>query len=114
MNDIRVLCVENHLEELAVLQEILEAIGYEVMAATTARQALDLVRRRPIDGVLLDYDLPDANGLSLRAEIKRIRPHIPVLMLAGVGTQTPSLLRFFDRYMRDPEQPVDALDGLDA
>lgn len=114
MNDIRVLCVENHPEALAVLQAILERKGYQVMAATTAQQALEMLVAQSIDAVLLEYDLPDAAGASVRAEMKRIKPEVPVLLFAGVGSQTPFLLRFFDHYLRDPARALHSLDGLDA
>ena len=110
MNDLRVLCVENQPEALALLRGILEGIGYKVMAATTAKQGLELLKAQPVDGVLLEYDLPDAAGASVRAEMKRMRPEIPVLMFAGVGTQTPFLLRFFDHYLRDPARAMDSLE----
>jgi CheY-like chemotaxis protein len=111
VNDIRVLCVESHPESLAVLRVILEGIGYEVMAATTARQALELLQVQAVDGVLLEYDLPDAAGASVRAEMKRIRPEVPVLIFEGISTQTPFLLRFFDHYLRDPERTLHELDA---
>lgn len=114
MNDIRVLCVENHPESMAILQYMLEGIGYNVTPATTASQALHLLEQQPVDGVLLEYDLPDATGASVRAEMKRIKPEVPVLLFAGVSTQTPYLLRFFDHYLRNPDRPHDVFDDLDA
>lgn len=103
MNNVRVLCVENHLEDLNALKDVLETAGYEVVSATTASQGLSLLRRRPIDGVLVAYNLPDAPGSAVRAEMKRIRPEIPVLLFAGVGSQTPSLLRLFESYLQEAE-----------
>jgi CheY-like chemotaxis protein len=56
--------------------------------------------------VLIEYELPDGDGFSVRRELKRIQPNIPVLLYAGVGPQTPMLIRFFDAYLRHPESPV--------
>lgn len=114
MNEIRVLCVENHPEYLNILEGILEGIGYQVLAATTGRQALETLQAQSVDGVLLEYDLPDATGSSVRAEMKRICPDVPVLMFAGIGSQTPFLLRFFDHYLRDPARAIHSLDSLEA
>ena len=100
MSGLRILCVENQPDEMAVLTKLLEGIGYEVLPATTGDQAIDLFNRKPIDGVLLEYDLPDVTGTTVRTELKRIRPDIPVLLFAGVGLQTPFMLRFFDAYLR--------------
>ena len=67
-----------------------------------------------VDGVLLEYDLPDATGSAIRAEMKRIKPDVPVLLFAGIGSQTPFLLRFVDSYLRNSERQEDAFDDLDA
>jgi DNA-binding response OmpR family regulator len=114
MSATRVLCVENHPECMAALQYMLETAGYEVMAATTGDQALHLLTALPVDGVLLEYDLPDATGSAVRAEMKRIKPDVPVLLFAGIGSQTPFLLRFFDLYLRNPQRPECVLHDLDG
>ncbi len=114
MSDIRVLCVENHPEYMDALKYMLETAGYRVMAATSGDQALRLLTTREIDGVLLEYDLPDATGTAVRAEMKRIKPDVPVLLFAGLGSQTPFLLRFFDSYLRNSESPGDVFDDLDS
>jgi solute carrier family 13 (sodium-dependent dicarboxylate transporter), member 2/3/5 len=114
MSDIRVLCVENHPEYMGALKDMLETAGYEVMPATTGDQALRLLTTLPIDGVLLEYVLPDSTGIAVRAEMKRIRPDVPVLLFTGVGSQTPFLLRFFDSYLRKPERQLEGFEDLDA
>jgi two-component system sensor histidine kinase ChiS len=100
MDAMTVLCVENDADSLNTLTFMLEGIGYDVMAATSAGQALDLLSKKNVDGVLLEYNLPDASGSSVRAEMKRIKPDVPVLLLTGVGEQTRFLMRFFDSYLR--------------
>ncbi len=104
MSDLRVLCVESQPAHLDALRTMLETAGYEVMPATTAGQALRALSNLPIDGVLLEYDLPDANGSAVRTQLKQIKPHVPVLLFTGVGIQTPFLLRFFDSYLRKPDR----------
>lgn len=101
MSNVRVLCVENQEEYLDALRYLLEAAGYEVVSATTGSQGLALLTKEPIRGVLLEYDLPDLTGCAVRAEMKRIKPEVPILLFAGVGSQTPFLLRFFDSYLRN-------------
>ncbi len=114
MSATRVLCVENHPEYMGALKYMLETAGYQVMAATTGDQALHLLTTRQVDGVLLEYDLPDATGTAIRAEMKRIKPDVPVLLFAGIGSQTPFLLRFFDSYLRNSERPECVLHDLDG
>lgn len=114
MSDMRVLCVENHPEYMDALTYMLETAGYEVMPATTGSQALHLLTTLQVNGVLLEYDLPDVPGITVRAEMKRIKPDVPVLLFTGVGSQTPFLLRFFDSYLRNSNRPQVVFDDLDA
>jgi DNA-binding response OmpR family regulator len=114
MSVVKVLCVENHVEYLDALKFMLEAAGYEVVSATTGRQGLSMLMKYSIQGVLLEYDLPDATGTAVRVEMKRIKPDVPVLLFAGIGSQTPFLLRFFDSYLRNADRPEWAFQDLDA
>jgi DNA-binding response OmpR family regulator len=114
MSTVKVLCVENHSEYLTALTDMLEAAGYEVLSAQTGDQALIKFATQPVQGVLLEYDLPDATGSAVRAEMKRIKPEIPVLLFTGIGSQTPFLLRFFDSYLRHTDRPDWAFRDLDG
>jgi DNA-binding NtrC family response regulator len=114
MSAVKVLCVENHVEYLDALKCMLETAGYEVVSATTGSQGVSMLMKHPIQGVLLEYDLPDATGAAVRAEMKRVKPDVPVLLFAGIGSQTPFLLRFFDSYLRNADRPEWAFQDLDA
>ncbi len=100
MEVMKVLCVEHCPSSLHTLRWMLEGAGYEVLSAASGQEALSLFTSGPVHGVLLEYDLPDKNGVSLREELKRLKPDIPVLLFSGVGPQTPMLLRFFNAYVR--------------
>jgi response regulator RpfG family c-di-GMP phosphodiesterase len=112
VNEIKVLCVENHPESMTILRSILANNGYSVVSAISGSEALDLLETNAIDGVLLEADLPDATGASVRACMKRMKPEVPVLMFNGISSQTPFLLRFFARYLQHPVHPDSAYDDL--
>jgi CheY-like chemotaxis protein len=103
MSGMKILCVENQPEDMAVLAYMLEGIGYEVMSASSGGEALDLLTKQAIDGVLLECNLPDATGTTLRAKLKEIRPDVPIMLFAGIGSDTPFMLRYFDAYLRNGE-----------
>jgi len=107
MSGMKILCVESQPEHMAILTSMLEGIGYEVMAASSGGQAIDLLTEQAIDGVLLEYNLPDETGVELRAQLKRIQPDLPVLLFEGIGSQTPFMVRFFDAYLRNGERYKD-------
>lgn len=106
----KVLCVEKYNVHLNRLVHILNRAGYEVLTAASGEQAIAIYAEQAIDGVLLEYDLPDSSGVAVRGEMKRIKPEVPVLLFSGIGPQTPLLLRFFDAYIRQRAWPESALE----
>ncbi|MCB9916158.1 MAG: sigma-54-dependent Fis family transcriptional regulator [Planctomycetes bacterium] len=61
----------------------LEEAGYLVEQAEDAGQALAAVEREAPDLVLLDYMLPDKNGLELMPELRDVCPGLPVVMVTA-------------------------------
>ncbi len=101
MSGMTILCVEDQADSMATLVCMLVGIGYEVMPVSSGRQAIEAIGNQSIDGVLVEYNLPGARGSELRAQLKAIRPDIPVLLFDGIGSQTPLMVRFFDAYLRE-------------
>ena len=67
------------------LKERLESEGYDVTEAETSAQGLE--RLGPdVDLVLLDFKLPDGDGLELLADIKRRAPETLVIMMTGYSS----------------------------
>ncbi len=84
---LRVLIVEDSPQhaELAALELTAEAI--ESAHRGTAEEALDYLRSNDVDVVLSDYHLPGMSGLELLDELKRTMPHLPFVMITGVGNE---------------------------
>ncbi len=55
--------------------------GYSVTPATNGEDAISLVKRENFDLVLLDEMMAGRDGLSILAEIKKINPNLPVIMI---------------------------------
>ncbi len=81
----RVLLIEDDPEQRQMLAEYLALKGYEVDSAPDAREGLKLLARDP-DIVLLDYLLPDGDGLTLLQEIKKKRPLVQVIIITAFGS----------------------------
>ena len=71
-----------------VFRRILVSAGFEVTACRTAMDALLLLETDAIrvDVVLSDVRLPVITGDRLAQEVRRIRPHIPVLLMTGFSS----------------------------
>lgn len=49
----------------------------------SAAKALNLVRGKGYDTIIIDVNMPDMNGLQLLTEVKQLRPETPVLMISA-------------------------------
>lgn len=79
--DVRILIVDDHPTVRESLRFVFAAAGIEqIMEATTCPDAVDAVRKLPIDLVLLDVALSDGNGLDALREIKAIDTATAVLV----------------------------------
>jgi signal transduction histidine kinase len=87
-----VLIVEDQAEVLSLAREALEELGYQVITASDAAEALNLLQQdRRIDVLFSDIVMPGGmNGVQLVMEARRIRPGIKVLLTSGYA---PELLK---------------------
>src|ERR1700712_1872 len=51
--------------------------------ASNADEALGLVARRPIDVVLLDFNMPGKNGLELAGDLRALHPTMPIALITA-------------------------------
>ncbi len=68
------------------LETLLEFEGYTVESAETGEEGLAKLAERPFDLVLLDFALPDRNGLEVLADIRARDPQLAVIMITAYGT----------------------------
>jgi ATP-dependent Clp protease ATP-binding subunit ClpA len=78
-----VLIADDNEQLLAFLRTLMAAEGWSVLLAEAASKAKQLAAENAVDCVLLDNLLPDGSGVSLAAYLRRIRPHVPILVMSG-------------------------------
>ncbi|HEU4955305.1 MAG TPA: HD domain-containing phosphohydrolase [Gemmatimonadales bacterium] len=66
--------------------------GYEVATAATGDEALALLQRRKVTGMLLDVNLPGENGIDLVPQVLDLEPNLALLMLTAVNDATSAAL----------------------
>jgi len=78
-----ILCVDDNEQALSIRKIMLETRGYRVLACHSGEQALEAFHRGGVDLVLTDLIMPGVDGSRLIAEIKRISPHTPAILISG-------------------------------
>jgi CheY-like chemotaxis protein len=78
-----ILCIDDDDGALAYHRALLERRGYEVLTATSARRGLELAEVYPVAAVVVDYHMPEMSGHEVAAAIKRMRPHVPIVMVSS-------------------------------
>src|SRR5437879_3407009 len=78
-----VLLVEDDPAIRTIVSEVCRRGGYEVVETATGRSALESVRAREPDLILLDWVLPDLSGIEVCRELRRRGSLCPIVMLTG-------------------------------
>ena len=87
----QVLIVDDDFTTRGLLSEVLVTHGYEVCVAPRAADVRAFFEAIHPDVVLLDWKLPDGNGIELLPEIKRHWPQTQVVMISGFATEDVAL-----------------------
>src|ERR1700694_2567183 len=85
MSGRKVLLVEDEALVAMVAVETLNELGFEVVEATTARAALNHFGAdgAQFEFAVVDFGLPDCPGEQLIAELKALRPDLPIIVASG-------------------------------
>ncbi|MBV8206963.1 MAG: response regulator [Acidobacteria bacterium] len=94
-----ILCVDDNQRGLVLRKVVLESAGYRVLLACSGADALPLFRNNPVGGVVLDYRMPGMDGGEVAAEMRKLKPAIPILMLSGIVEIPPAVLDLVDKFI---------------
>lgn len=80
-----IMVIEDEETILDISKEMLEHLGYHILQARTAREAIKLAKtyKGPIDLAMLDIGLPDMEGHLVYPIIKKARPKMKVTVCSG-------------------------------
>jgi CheY-like chemotaxis protein len=110
-----ILCVEDEDLQLKLREVLFQSAGFDVLLARTGSEAIDFLRQRPVDAVVMDYSLAGMDGVAVARELKQLRPRTPILMFTGVSS-FPAGAAEVDAWFRkadvEPERLIDEVKAL--
>ncbi len=107
-----VLVIDDEYGVRSGIRQILELEGYTVEVAETGRQALDLLEARDFDVALIDYQLPDIDGLTLLSSMRSRKLATTTCMItayANIDTAIAATRQGIDFFLPKPFSPDDLL-----
>ena len=106
-----ILICDDEKDIVSALDIYLRAEGYETVAAYNGHEALEALRSRDIQLVLLDVMMPEMDGISTLARIRQ-ENNVPVILLTAKSEDTDKVLGLnvgADDYITKPFNPVELI-----
>ncbi len=115
----RILLIEDSPTDTAVLTQLLQRNGHQVLASTNAEDGIEVCKRELPDLVLMDIILPGMNGFQATRALARdeITRSIPVLIVSTKGMETDKawgMRQGAKDYVVKPPVESDLIDRINA
>jgi len=102
----KLLCIDDDSAGLVLRKTFLESAGYDVRVTASGREGVKLVASHPFDAVILDYNMPGADGGRIAWLIKTIRHRLPIIMLSGAVGVPAKMLKSVDSFISKGQSPA--------
>ena len=102
------LCIHRDPAQLSALEEN----GFCVITATHGSQGLHLLVSQPVDAVILEYHLGLLHGAAVADEIKKVRPRLPIVLLAESLELPEGALKSVDALVTNCDGPRFLLEAI--
>jgi PAS domain S-box-containing protein len=92
---VKVLHVEDKRGEVVSIRELLldaSPAVFDIVTADRLAAALELVRREPVDVILLDLALSDSRGIETFTRMQRGAPNTPIIVLTGMADESIGMM----------------------
>jgi DNA-binding response OmpR family regulator len=109
----RILVVDNEPNLRLIYREVLSDGGYEVLEAESAKDTFDILKREPIDLVVLDIKLRSESGLDVLQRIANEFSSLPVILCSAyVSFQNDYTSWLADSYIVKSSNPEELLNEV--
>lgn len=107
-----ILCIDDEALGLEIRKAVLERAGYQVLTAVDGATGLSLFRGNAIDGVVLDYYMPEMDGGAVAEAMRRERPAVPIMLLSAYINLPSEVVALADVTLLKGEGPRELLEKL--
>jgi len=79
----KILVVDNETDQLEMIREVLQRMGYEVQTTDSPQRAVEMVHTVAFRIIFIDLIMPEIDGTELCEQIKRVRPGVAIYAYSG-------------------------------
>ncbi len=91
-----VLCVDDDVDLLRVMEILLKRRGFEVVTASSGSKALEIFQRVRCSAVVLDYVMPELSGGEVAKRLRTMNRRLPIIVHTGYSEVDDPLLEYTD------------------
>jgi two-component system alkaline phosphatase synthesis response regulator PhoP len=89
----KILIVDDEIHILELLRYNLETNGFDVVQAETGEEAIELISKESIDGMILDLMLPGIDGIEVLRNVRKSdRANLPIIMLTAKNEEIDAVI----------------------
>lgn len=83
MRKLHVLLVDDEADFLDIMGTIIKGWGYDLLKARSGKEAIEAVKTKKPDMVILDYMMPEMDGIAALKAMRKVDSEVPVIMFTA-------------------------------
>jgi CheY-like chemotaxis protein len=111
-----VLLIDDNPSQLTIRELVLREAGFPVSIATNVEGALALLRSHTLASrlgvIVTDHVMPGASGADFVRELRRINPHVPVIVVTGLAEAEQEYENLNVTFLQKPCPPPDLIQAV--
>ena len=84
-----ILIIDDDIDLRVIMQEALQAEGYEVSVAADGAQGIALQQKQPASLLITDIFMPNKEGIETIRDFRKEFPNVPIIAMSGGGRLKP-------------------------
>jgi CheY-like chemotaxis protein len=87
MSEHHVLVIDDNEMIREALREMLSQAGYSILEAADGKSGIQIIAQHPIDLIITDLFMPEADGLEVIQYVRRQFPDVKIIAMSGGGSR---------------------------
>ena len=84
-NNTKILIVDDLQDMRILLANVLKKEGYKTITAKDGFTAIEFVKKKLPDAVIIDVNMPEMDGIEVMKQVKKINDNIPIILITAYG-----------------------------